>query len=444
MPKTVTANQVTGEIGEQAARLQFLRIGFQFDTRSRLEAGIDGIAEVMDDDRPTAMMIAVQVKATEDRRYDGETDEGFTYRLKSADLDYWRGANLPVVIVLYRSSDDTFYWKSLDNLFGESERTLRFDKEQDKLDRGAKDRLAALTVPKQGPGYYVPPLGGGEQAIVNMLPLKFPKEIFVAQTQLSLSQAQAKMKETEGTWRFDWMISEGSLWTFKNPLKTRVSKLVERDQVEKIETDFLAGHDAVDQQHKFAGLLRHTLAHQFRKTLGWDKEKSQFYFLPNAEILERRFHYRSAINKTYAEVVSVYRKDGDDSPIDYVRHHSFSPRFERLGDQWYLIVSPSYYFTSDGKRRLQYPDALLSGKKRKDNNNSVRGQVIMWQRFLSGSAISEVGGLLPADTTSGQTLNVGEPPSISLPKSVPEDVWSPKKRKKKPDDGEKKQGSFEL
>jgi len=316
--KTVTSNQVTGEIGEQAARLQFLRIGFQFDTRSRLEAGIDGIAEVMDDDRPTAMMIAVQVKATESRSYDGETDEGFTYRLKSADLEYWRGANLPVILVLYRSSDDTFYWKSIDNLFGESERTLRFDKEYDKLDKAAKDRLAALTVPKQGHGYYVPPLGGGEDAIVNMLPLQFPSEIFVAQTQLTTAQALAKMKEIEGSWRFDWMINESSLWTFQDPLKTRVKELVERDQVEKIETDFLAGHEALDQQHKFAGLLRHALAHQFRRSLGWDKEKAQFYFLPKPHVLDRRFQYRSTVNKTYADVVKSYRKSEDDAPIDYV------------------------------------------------------------------------------------------------------------------------------
>jgi hypothetical protein len=29
----------------------------------------------------------------------------------------------------------------------------------------AADRLAALTVPKQGPEYHVPPLGGGEEAL---------------------------------------------------------------------------------------------------------------------------------------------------------------------------------------------------------------------------------------------------------------------------------------
>lgn len=45
--KTITSNQILGEIGETAVRGRFLSMGFQFDGRSRLEAGIDGIVEVM-------------------------------------------------------------------------------------------------------------------------------------------------------------------------------------------------------------------------------------------------------------------------------------------------------------------------------------------------------------------------------------------------------------
>lgn len=110
MPKRITNNQVTGEIGEVAVRKAFLSIGFQFDPRSRLEAGIDGIAEVMVNGEPLAKMIAVQVKTTKSSKYSGETDEKFSYLLDSKDLAYWKNANLPVIIVLYRSSDDSVYW----------------------------------------------------------------------------------------------------------------------------------------------------------------------------------------------------------------------------------------------------------------------------------------------------------------------------------------------
>jgi hypothetical protein len=90
MTKTITSSQLLGEIGETAVRLRFLNMGFQFDSRSRLEAGVDGIAEVMDKGKPLARMIAVQVKATESARYTSEDEVGFSYLLRPADLAYAR------------------------------------------------------------------------------------------------------------------------------------------------------------------------------------------------------------------------------------------------------------------------------------------------------------------------------------------------------------------
>jgi len=156
MSKTVTSNQLLGEIGETAVRLRFLNMGFQFDGRSRLEAGVDGIAEVMDNGRPLARMIAVQVKATESPRYSSEDESGFTYLLRSDDLAYWRGSNLPIILVLYRKSDETYFWKEISGGAKGDDRKLRFDKQRDVLDASAVDALAALTVPKTGFGYYVP------------------------------------------------------------------------------------------------------------------------------------------------------------------------------------------------------------------------------------------------------------------------------------------------
>lgn len=174
MTKSITQSQLLGEIGETAARLRFLTMGFQFDVRSRLEAGIDGIAEIMIEGHPTARMIAVQVKTTRSEKYAFEDEVSFSYLLDSRDLDYWRGSNLPVILVLHRTSDDTFFWKEVPRAGTESERRIRLDKIHDVLDRNAVDRLAALTVPKAGFGYYVPPLGGGEEAIVNILPITLP------------------------------------------------------------------------------------------------------------------------------------------------------------------------------------------------------------------------------------------------------------------------------
>jgi hypothetical protein len=59
---------------------------------------------------------------------------------------------------------------------------LKFNKAEDRLGPSAVDRLASLTVPKTGFGYYIPPLGGGEEALVNILPVTLPREMYVATT----------------------------------------------------------------------------------------------------------------------------------------------------------------------------------------------------------------------------------------------------------------------
>ncbi|HEX4484625.1 MAG TPA: DUF4365 domain-containing protein [Terriglobales bacterium] len=226
MSKHITSNQVLGEIGETAVRLRFLNIGFQFDTRSRLEAGIDAIAEVMDQGRPLARMIAVQVKAKDSGKYSAEDDMGFSYNLRAEDLEYWRPSNLPVIIVLYRKSDETFFWQEVPAGFNAGERKLNFLKSRDVLNADARDRLAALTVPKAGFGYYVPPLGGGEEAIVNILPIILPKKIFVATTPFNSRKAISELDGVEGR-RYDWAIKGGEFWSFHDPRDHGTRAIVE-------------------------------------------------------------------------------------------------------------------------------------------------------------------------------------------------------------------------
>mgnify|MGYP002780867015 CR=1 FL=1 len=439
MAKTITSNQLLGEIGEAAVRLKFLGIGFQFDVRSRLEAGIDGIAEVMMQGQPTARMIAVQVKSTAKARYSSETDDGFSYLIRSADLAYWRGSNLPVIIVLYRQDDESFYWKPIPSDLGDGERRLQFDKQADRLDSKAVDRLADLTVPKAGFGYYVPPLGGGEEALVNILPLTLPNELFVATTPLTPNKAISILLDGDETPRFDWVIRGGRFWSFHDPRSSACREIVDEDQVEAIDTEHFAFPDDEDERTIFPHMLRDTLRHQFREDLWWSKTRKLLYFCALEEGVPRTFYYESAKKKTDADVVNVVRSKTDRDRVDFVRHHAFSPRFELLAGQWYLVVNPSYYFTTNGFRPHPHPAALLAGKKRLDNSSALRGQVIMWHRFLSARQ-SDTGNLFAAAPVAEPGLIFGAPPSIELSTRVPEDVWGSPKRKV--EDADEQEGLF--
>lgn len=414
-------------------RTRFLSMDYQFDGRSRLEAGIDGIAEVMIDGEPLARMIAVQIKTTEAGKYSSETDTSFTYLLNPDDLAYWRVSNLPVILVLYRISDESYYWKDVSSGIGEGARKLRFSKTDDVLDRRAVDRLAALTVPKHGAGYYVPPLGGGEDALVNMLPVELPEEIFVASTPYDGKRATAILLDSNDTARFDWAIKGGSFWSFHDPRNEVTEAIVDLDQVEAIETSFIALHEDIHEQNNFSFLLRNVMQHQFRDELRWDKNKKLFHFLANEKNTSREFKYDSAKKKATTTVVNAVPQKTNPERIAFVRHHAFIPKFECFGDEWNLVITPTYHFTTNGFIPHSYPDALLSGKKRLDNNASLRGQLIMWHRLLSRGASVEK-GLFDDDTGEPPVLGFGEPPVLRLPTTVPEDAWGKPKKTIEQDD----------
>jgi hypothetical protein len=382
-------------------------------------------------------MIAAQVKATDSGKYPSEDHDGFTYLLKSKDLAYWRGSNLPVIVVLYRKSDESLYWQEVPSGFTKGERRLQFNKERDALDRNAVDRLAALTVPKAGFGYYVPPLGDGEEALVNILPINLPPEIFVASTRHTGKKATAILLDGDEPARFDWVIRDGSFWSFHDPRTSPCRDIVDLDQVEAIETGYLAFHEDLDEQNNFAFLLRQTLRHQTHQDLNWEKERKLLYFRAVEKNVPRRFHYEASRNKTHADVVNVISSKKEEGRVEFVRHHAFVPRFELLDDRWFLVVTPTYYFTFDGFTPHSYPQALLAGKKRMDNSASLRGQVIMWHRFLTQKERA-AGDLFGRDAEPERCLRFDPPPQIALETRVPEDVWGqPKKKAEEPTNQER-------
>lgn len=112
MTKHITDSQVLGELGETVVKKLVLEMGFIYDGRGRLEAGTDGIIELRDPRTgvPLGKLLAVQVKSTAAGQYVRETDTGFEYLLRPQDLAGWKASNIPVILVLWRQSDNSAYW----------------------------------------------------------------------------------------------------------------------------------------------------------------------------------------------------------------------------------------------------------------------------------------------------------------------------------------------
>jgi hypothetical protein len=152
MTKTITRQQVAGSEGEAFVRKRANAMGFLYTPYNPPEAGIDGFLEIRDPatGAMSGRFVAVQVKTTDDGAYTAETDHGFEYLMDAKDVEYWRGSNIPVVVVIVHLRRNEAWWKSVDDGEGTGERRLRIDKAKDRFDASARDAIAGLCVAKSG------------------------------------------------------------------------------------------------------------------------------------------------------------------------------------------------------------------------------------------------------------------------------------------------------
>ena len=68
--------------------------------------------------------------------------------------------------------------------------------------------------------------------------------------------------------------------------------------------------------------------------------------------------------------------------IAYWRHLAIEPQFLLFGDQWYLQITPTYFFTFDGNHLNRFSDSYLTGIKKLEKNNAVLRNVLTWANFL--------------------------------------------------------------
>lgn len=423
MGKRITPSQHLGELGEASIKKLALEMGFIYEQRGRLEAGIDGIIELRDpvSGKPLGRLLGVQVKATASGRYIRETEGSFEYSMRRDDLDYWRLTNIPVIIVLWRQSDNSAYWKHVTGPPSASEQRLHFDKNKDKFDHQAGDLLGALTIDRRTPGLFVPPLNHGESALVNLLRIILPAEIFIATSPFGSGRDAIPELIKQERQRYDWVIRKKRFVSFFDPRGFGTRAIVDPDQVEAIETPQFTLNDDLDDTNDTIELLRRSVERQTARELAYSRAERLFYFHASASNRSRSYRYAAAIKETSAKVVSA--SPGSRSDRDgFVRHHAATCRFERLGDEWFVVVDPTFFFTRNGFVPHPHAEALLAGKKRLERNAAVRGQVIMWQHLLKAS--SSPNRTLFENESESPTLQFESLPMLQLERAVPESSWT--------------------
>ncbi|MBX9591708.1 MAG: DUF4365 domain-containing protein [Hyphomonadaceae bacterium] len=424
MTKKVTRQQIAGSQGEAFVKERANAMGFLYSPYGPPEAGYDGLLELRDPDTgaPSGRLIAVQVKTTDDGDYTADDGKSFQYLMDTEDVAYWREGNLPVIVVLVHLGRREAFWKSVDTGQGQGERRLHVTRSSDSFAETARDALAALCVAKSGFGVWFPTYKGGERAHMNLLEVVLPEEIYVGATPFKTGRdALFALLDKDERPPDDWTIRSGHFTSFRDPRGTVLDRIVDGGSIEVVAASDVVFPDDEADEHAVIDLLRRTLTAQLDGLLAFNRDQKAFYFPAAEKTIEKKYAYTSLKIPTSADVVKKYEKDGR---LKFVRHHAFEPRFWRVGDAWFLSVSPTFVFTWDGVRPDRFAGGRLAGKKQREFNSSLLGQFVMWRHLLTGlGQKSATASLFDLEPERDHILQFGAVETLALPRGVPDDVW---------------------
>ena len=87
----------------------FAQVGWYFREQFVSDNGIDAQVEIVENNKPTGQLIAIQVKSG--MSYFSEMDEEkIIYRPKANHVEYWTKHSLPVIICLHNTDNDKVFW----------------------------------------------------------------------------------------------------------------------------------------------------------------------------------------------------------------------------------------------------------------------------------------------------------------------------------------------
>lgn len=100
----------TERLGVSKLDYFFSENGWIFREQTTHDYGIDAHVEIVEDERPTGKLIALQIK-TGRSFFEEEVDGAYVFRTDDKHIAYWVGHSMPVVLVLYNPETDQAHWQ---------------------------------------------------------------------------------------------------------------------------------------------------------------------------------------------------------------------------------------------------------------------------------------------------------------------------------------------
>ncbi|MDP1857016.1 MAG: DUF4365 domain-containing protein [Gemmatimonadaceae bacterium] len=390
-PKTHSEQAVVGQRAIALIEDTVLQMRCGWTAGRATETGIDGSIELYDPQTGAALSrhLLVQSKAVI-RDFENETTEGFDFAPARRDVEYWKKSNVPVLLILSRPSSREAYWVSIARVFPRVHgvrrisTTIHFDK---KRDRFTKDSFLSLLEEASGPdsGLAQGPVARPERLLSNLLRVaRLPTKLYVAaSTVKSYKQAWDVLRTGRERAGGCWFMKAKQLVGFHDFGESAWGGICDPGTVETFDTSEWATSNDLDRRADFQQLLRRTLEEQLYPQVRYRRDLDCFAWCAPANALPVQAPYQGLKRGSDLTVFNVYSKAAKDGRVfTHFRHMAFQGRFRLIEDQWHLEITPTYVFTSDGKRLDRFHSSRLAGIKRFDRNRAVVSQVAFWADYL--------------------------------------------------------------
>ncbi|MEH2254740.1 DUF4365 domain-containing protein [Nostoc sp.] len=386
--KKIGQSDIIGQQGINIIEEVVLSMGFLWYPTGGVEAGIDGIIEIRDSQtgEVTNCILQVQSKATQKTPLQAENENSFECRFKERDIDYWLQGNAPVILIVVKISTKEAFWVAVKDYFCDAKRwqskKVTFDKRFNRFDVNARDALIKLAVP-QNSGLYLAPRPKLEKLYSNLLRVyQLAEHLYTAYTFTEdESKAYSALQKVGRNLGQEWLLKENFVLSFHDLRQAPWTEICDLGTVEQHGVDEWSLSNRLERQQEFVWLLNKVLREKVKEDLSFDQKKKCYYFKPTNDLSTRRYYYRSLSKKTHRDVFQSYLKKNS-TEIAYYRHSAFEGRFIRVDSDWFLEITPTYFFTRDGYTKDKFEKEHLSGIKRLEKNPAVFGQVIMWAEYL--------------------------------------------------------------
>lgn len=295
--KKIGVSSHIGDGGIALIHQMIYTMGFNWHQRDgSLDAGIDGEIELRDPSTGEVAnrVIFVQSKAS-DRLFPGENERGFHYLCKQVDVDYWMGADNPVLLICSHPQTGEAWWMHIQSWFADpSHRAsgrIDFDKRTQRFDQDAAHRLLNLADP-HGRAHVAVAADREEDLTTNLLPVVIPALLYSAATKYTdPREVITRQRETDDAdVRHDFILRAGRLYGWLPPEETALREIA-IGPTDVVETTQWSSDP--DRHRWLVQLLNYALQRDVNVDCAWHGGRKIVYFRPSPDLTKPR-HVRGA------------------------------------------------------------------------------------------------------------------------------------------------------